>query len=192
MATFCSKHRSDLPLSDSLLSLLKFKTLGYSHITPLLSFTIRHRFANKRNYGRKTFHIRQNYFSRSVQTKTAPAVYNLYNLDVFVGRWSGTRESPCRGPSLQTVARSERSQFSSRRASSMGRNFSLREERSVACGFDPQRCKYLRLPHKSCKTFTSTYHLIHRLHHCHSIHRISCIVYSRFKLYITPTYEAAH
>ena len=151
MATFSSKHRGELPLSDSLLSLLKFKILGYSHIAPLLSFTICHRFANKRNYGRKTFYIRQNCFSRSVQTKTAPAVYNLYNLDVFVGRWSGTRESPCRGPSLQTVARSERSQVSSRRASSMGRNFSLREERSVACGFDPQRCKYLRLPHKLCK-----------------------------------------
>jgi len=151
VATFSSKHRGELPLSDSLLSLLKFKILGYSHIAPLLSFTICHRFANKRNYGRKTFYIRQNCFSRSVQTKTAPAVYNLYNLDVFVGRWSGTRESPCRGPSLQTVARSERSQVSSRRASSMGRNFSLREERSVACGFDPQRCKYLRLPHKLCK-----------------------------------------
>ena len=179
MATFSSKHRGDFRPSDSLLSLLKFKAVCYSHITPLVSSTVRHRFANKRNYGRKTFYIRQNYFSRSVQTKTAPAVYNLYNLDVFVGRWSGTRESPCRGPSLQTVARSERSQFSSRRASSMGRNFSLREERSVACGFDPQRCNYLRLHHKPCKTFTSTYHLIHSRHRCHSIRRINYNVYSR-------------
>jgi hypothetical protein len=125
-------------------SLLKFKNFGYSHIIPPLVFTISNRLANKRNCGRKTFYMRQNCFSRNVQTKTAPAVYNLYNLDVFVGRWSGPRESPCRGPSLQTVARSERSQFSSRRDASMGRNFSLRDERSVACGFDPQRYKYSR------------------------------------------------